>query len=50
MKKFTILMIALVFVSCSTTSEEPVAVDTTTTTEAPATTIQQTDDLSLIHI
>ena len=37
-------MIALVFVSCSTTSEEPVAVDTTTTTEAPATTIQQTDD------
>jgi len=44
MKKFTILMIALVFVACSTTSEEPIAVDTTTTTEAPATTIQQTDD------
>ena len=43
MKKFTILVIALVFVACSTTSEEPVAVDTTTTTEAPATTIQQTD-------
>ena len=37
-------MIALVFVACSTTSEEPVAVDTTTTTEAPATTIQQTDE------
>ena len=44
MKKFTILVIALVFVACSTTSEEPVAVDTTTTTEAPATTIQQTDE------
>ena len=44
MKKFTILMIALVFVACSTTSEEPVAVDTTTTTEAPSTTIQQTDE------
>jgi len=44
MKKFTILMIALVFVACSTTSEAPIAVDTTTTTEAPATTIQQTDD------
>ena len=37
-------MIALVFVSCSTTSEEPVAVDTTTTTEALATTIQQADE------
>ena len=37
-------MISLVFVACSTTSEEPVAVDTTTTTEAPATTIQQTDE------
>ena len=44
MKKFTILLIALVFVACSTTSEESIAVDTTTTTEAPATTIQQTDD------
>ena len=44
MKKFTILMIALVFVACSTTSEEPIAVDTTTTTEAPATTIQQADE------
>ena len=44
MKKFTIFMISLVFVACSTTSEEPVAVDTTTTTEAPATTIQQTDE------
>ena len=37
-------MIALVFVSCSTTSEEPIATDTTTTTETPATTIQQTDE------
>ena len=44
MKKFTILMIAIVFVACSTTSEEPIAVDTTTTTEAPATTIQQADE------
>jgi len=44
MKKFTILMIALVFVACSTTSEEPNAVDTTTTTEAPVTTIQQSDE------
>ena len=37
-------MIALVFVSCSTTSEEPIATDTTTTTEGPSTTIQQTDE------
>ena len=44
MKKFTILLIALVFVACSTTSEESIAVDTTTTTEAPATTIQQSDE------
>ena len=44
MKKFTILVIALVFVACSTTSEEPVAVDTTTTTEASVTTIQQSDE------
>ena len=44
MKKFIILMIALVFVACSTTSEETITVDTTTTTEAPATTVQQTDD------
>ena len=44
MKKFTILLIALVFVACSTTSEESIAVDTTTTTEAPATTIQQTEE------
>ena len=44
MKKFTILLIALVFVACSTTSEESIAVDTTTTTEAPATTIQQADE------
>jgi len=44
MKKFTILMIALVFVACSTTSEEPITVDTTTTTEASVTTIQQSDE------
>ena len=44
MKKFTIIMIALVFVACSTTSEESIAVDTTTTTEAPVTTIQQSDE------
>ena len=44
MKKFTILLIALVFVACSTTSEESISVDTTTTTEAPATTIQQSDE------
>ena len=44
MKKFTILVIALVFVACSTTSEEPIAVDTTTTTEASVTTIQQSDE------
>ena len=44
MKKFTTLMISLVFVACSTTSEESVDVDTTTTTEAPATTIQQSDE------
>jgi len=37
-------MIAIVFVACSTTSEDPVAVDTTTTTEAPATTVQQTEE------
>ena len=38
------IALALVFVSCSTTSEEPIATDTTTTTETPATTIQQTDE------
>lgn len=37
-------MIALVFVACSTTSEDPVAVDTTTTTEAPSTTVQQAEE------
>ena len=37
-------MIALVFVACSTTSENPVAVDTTTTTEAPSTTVQQSEE------
>ena len=43
MKKFTILMIAIVFVACSTTTEEPIIVDTTSTTEAPVTTIQQSE-------
>ena len=37
-------MIAIVFVACSTTSEDPVAVDTTTTTEAPSTTVQQAEE------
>lgn len=37
-------MIALVFVACSTTSEDPVAVDTTTTTEAPSTTVQLAEE------
>ena len=44
MKKFTILLIAIVFVSCSSASEETIIVDTTSTTEASVTTIQQTDD------
>ena len=44
MKKFTILMIAIVFVSCSTTSEETISEDTTTISEAPATTVQQTEE------
>ena len=44
MKKFTILMIAIVFVACSTTTEEPIIVDTTSTTEAPVTTIQQSEE------
>jgi hypothetical protein len=33
-----------VFVACSTTSEDPVAVDTTTTTEAPSTTVQLAEE------
>ena len=44
MKKFTILMISIVFVACSTTTEEPIIVDTTSTTEAPVTTIQQSEE------
>ena len=44
MKKFTILMIAIVFVACSTTTEEPIIADTTSTTEAPVTTIQQSEE------
>ena len=37
-------MIAIVFVACSTTSEETISVDTTTTTETPVTTVQQTEE------
>ena len=37
-------MISLVFVACSTASEESITEDTTTTTEAPAITVQQTDE------
>ncbi len=37
-------MIAVVFVACSTTSEETISIDTSTTTEAPVTTIQQSDE------
>ena len=44
MKKFTILIITIVFVACSTTTEEPIIVDTTSTTEAPVTTIQQSEE------
>ena len=44
MKKFTIFIIALIFVTCSSTTEETVSVDTTTTTVAPVTTVQETDD------
>src|SRR5210317_247318 len=44
MKKFTILMIALVFIACSTTTEESITVDTTSTTETPVTTTKQTEE------
>jgi hypothetical protein len=44
MKKFTILIITLVFVSCSSTTEESVTVDTTSTTETPVTTTQQSEE------
>ena len=44
MKKFTFLIIALFFVGCSTTSEETSILDTTSTSEAPVTTVQQTDE------
>ena len=37
-------MISLVFVACSTASAESITEDTTTTTEAPAITVQQTDE------
>ena len=44
MKKFTIIMIALVFVACSTTSEDTISVDTTSSTQTPVTTVQQTEE------
>ena len=44
MKKFTIIMIALVFVACSTTSEDTISVDTTSSTQTPVTTVQQTKE------
>ena len=44
MKKYTIFIVALIFVTCSSTTEETVSVDTTTSTAAPVTTVQETDD------
>ena len=44
MKKFTIFIFALVLVACSTSPEDTISIDTTSTTEAPATTVQQTDE------
>ena len=44
MKKFTIIMIAIVFVACSTASEDTISVDTTSSTQAPVTTVQQTEE------
>ena len=37
-------MIALVFVACSTTSEDTISVDTTSSTQTPETTVQQTEE------
>ena len=44
MKKFSILVISIVLISCSSTSEDNISVDTTSTTEAPVTTVQQIED------
>ena len=44
MKKFTILIFAAILVACSTSPEDTISIDTTSTTEAPATTVQQTDE------
>ena len=46
MKKVTILVIALVFVTCSTTSDETSSVEITSTTTAPVTTVQQSNESS----
>jgi len=47
MKKVTILVIALVFVTCSTTSDETSSVEiTSTTTKASVTTVQQSNESS----
>src|SRR5210317_1513318 len=44
MKKVTILVIALVFVTCSTTSDETSSVEITSTTTASVTTVQQSNE------
>ena len=46
MKKVTILVIALVFVTCSTTSGETSSVEITSTTTASVTTVQQSNESS----
>ncbi|MDA3037564.1 MAG: DUF3048 domain-containing protein [Actinomycetota bacterium] len=46
MKKVTILVIALVFVTCSTTSDETSSVEITSTTTASVTTVQQSNESS----
>jgi hypothetical protein len=46
MKKVTILVIALVFVTCSTTSDENSSVEITSTTTASVTTVQQSNESS----
>ena len=46
MKKVTILIISLVFVTCSTTSDETSSVEITSTTTASVTTVQQSNESS----
>jgi len=46
MKKVTIFVIALVFVTCSTTSDETSSVEITSTTTASVTTVQQSNESS----